>query len=480
MMLSGMPGVLQGVLFAPSLFEVARVRVQRLAGRPTMVVSILFSTFLGLAAAYAQAPSATNRAIGPPGGGGFIPPDSIDSPALVTLQSFSFNFGDGAYPYAGLVQASNGDIYGTTSNGGVYDNHGGTVFRIAPGSEPTTLYSFCSQGYPCPDGSGSSGALIQANNGSLYGTTSGGGLEYDTGTIFEITPSGVLTTLYKFCAQGGRCPDGAGPSAGLVQASDGNLYGTTYNGGAGDSGTVFRVSLGGALTTLYSFCSQPGCTDGQFPQAGLMQAKDGYLYGTTKADANGSDAGTVFRITLGGTLTTVYTFCSKGSTCPDGRSPYAGLVQASDGSLFGTTYYGGRVGAGTGALGYGTVFRIVPGGALTTVYRFCARSGCTDGANPYSGLIQASDGNLYGTTSFGGASGYGSVFKITSSGALTSLYSFCSQSGCTDGENPYAGLVQASNGDLYGTTVYGGTHSDGTVFELSVGLPPPTKTAGAR
>ena len=166
------------------------------------------------------------------------------------------------------------------------------------------------------------------------------------------------------------------------------------------------------------------------------------------------------------TFTTLFSFDSAGA--PNR------LVQATNGDFYGTTSDGGA--------GYGTVFTIIPGGTLTTLYSFCSQGACTDGENP-SGLVQATNGDLYGTTSHGGAFGNGcapygcgTVFKITPSGTLTTLYTFCSQSGCTDGETPETGLVQATNGDLYGTTFYGGAYNGGTIFRLSVGLGPFVET----
>ena len=228
-------------------------------------------------------------------------------------------------------------------------------------------------------------------------------------------------------------------------------------------GTVFKITPGGTLTTLHTFCSQTNCPDGALPAAGLAQAANGDLYGTTQGGET-HRWGTVFKITPSGTLTTLYSFCSR-SGCTDGSEPYAGVIQAANGDLYGTTSSGG-------ASNGGTVFKITPTGTLTTVYSFCSQSGCTDGSSPEAGLIQAPDGSLYGTTFGGGANDYGSVFRITPGGTLTTLYSFCSQSGCTDGINPHAGLVQDTNGDFYGTTVEGGSNNDGTVFRLSVGLGP--------
>src|ERR1022692_4760455 len=192
------------------------------------------------------------------------------------------------------------------------------------------------------------------------------------------------------------------------------------------------------LTTLYSFCSQSGCPDGANPTAGLVQATNGDLYGTTTAGGSGiNNGGTVFRITPGGTLTTLYRFCAQ-SGCPDGDGPVAGLVQAANGGLYGTTYFGGTNGQGTG-------FKITQGGTLTTLYSFCSQTHCTDGTEPQAGLVQAANGDLYGTTDGGGANGgYGTVFKITPGGTLTTLYSFNG----TDGDQPYAGLVQAADGDF--------------------------------
>src|ERR1039457_1285697 len=243
-------------------------------------------------------------------------------------------------------------------------------------------------------------------------------------------PAQTLTTLFTFDGT-----DGRNPHAGLVQATNGDLYGTT-------NGTVFKITPGGTLTTPYSFCSQTNCTDGTVAQAALVQAANGDLYGTTYGGGT-NGYGTVFKITPGGTLTTLYSFCFQ-SGCTDGVEPYPGLVQAANGDLYGTAY-------GGGTNGYGTVFKITPGGTLTTLYSFCYRSGCTDGAYPYAGLVQAANGVLYGTTTSGGANNSGTVFKITTSGTLTTLYSFCSQTNCTDGDAPSAGLVQAANGDLYGT-----------------------------
>ena len=193
-----------------------------------------------------------------------------------------------------------------------------------------------------------------------------------------------------------------------------------------------------------------------------MQATDGNFYGTTygvypeaksanidRASLVGttSSNGTVFKITRDGTLITLHTFCSQNG-CADGYYPAGALVQATDGNFYGTTEYGG-------ASGGGTIFKITAGGMLTTLYSFCSQTNCTDGAAPIAGLVQATNGIFYGTTYAGGANGFGTVFKITAAGNLTTLYSFCSKTNCTDGSNPLAGLVQATDKKLYGTTGFG-------------------------
>ncbi len=392
---------------------------------------------------------------------------------LTIVASFNSTYSGGG-PAAALVQGSDGSFYGTTPGGGTSNN--GTIFKIAPDGTFSTLYSFCSVAN-CADGSQPMSSLIQASDGNLYGTTPSGGANNSQGTVFKITPGGALKTLFSFAQDAsGKFSSGTDPEAGLIQASDGNLYGTTSGSGAHLDGTVFKITPGGTLTTLYNFCSLAGCADGSQPADALTQGSDGNFYGTTTHGGTNTENndGMVFKITPGGVLTTLYSFCSR-SDCADGLSPTAGLIQASDGNFYGTS-----AGGGPG----GSIFKITPGGTFTTLYSFCSQPSCVDGKTPRAGLIQAADGNLYGTTSVGGANssanvgeGGGTVFKITLGGTLTTVYSFCSQNSCADGAGPVAGLIQAADGSFIGATVHGGPHGNGAVFRLTLGssqATPPT------
>jgi uncharacterized repeat protein (TIGR03803 family) len=372
---------------------------------------------------------------------------AIAAPAQTFTTLHIFDGTDGEYPAAGLVQGTDGNFYGTTGYGGATTcTYGcGTIFKITPAGTLTTLHSFDYTDGEYPLGVG----LVQATDGNFYGTTYSGAA-YGYGTVFKITPASALTTLHSFDST-----DGANPKRGLLQATDGNFYGTTHSGGAYGYGTVFKITPASALTTLHSFDS----TDGADPEAGLVQGTDGSFYGTTYF-GGAYNYGTIFKITPAGTLTTLHSF-----DYTDGEYPLGGgLVQATDGNFYGTT--------SEGANGYGTVFKITPTGTLTTLHSFHV----TDGAYPEA-LVQATDGNFYGTTSFGGTAGNctpggcGTVFKITPGGTLTTLHNFANTT--TEGAVPGAGLVQATDGNFYGTTADGGAYADGTVFSLSVGLSPP-------
>jgi len=375
----------------------------------------------------------------------------------------SFNNGNGAQPYAGLV-AYNGNLYGTTVYGGA--KGAGTIFEISPsGGPPTTLWSFKGSS---GDGAYPYGTLVRGK-GKFYGTTSGGGAS-GCGTVFQFTPpaksgeAGTVTIMHSF-----KVTDGNSPVAGLVMGTDGYLYGTTMQGGAKNEGTMFKISPTSPypLTSLYSFCSKANCADGSFPHASLVQYTNGNFYGTT-ASGGINGVGTIFTYTPGkngsvGTVATVHSFDDT-----EGEFPYAGLVLSTNGIFYGTTESGGL---NNGQLnGQGTIFEFDPShGILTTAYVFGGNINAY-GGNPYGALVEF-NGNFYGTTSVGGVDGYGTVFEINSNDALSTLVNFDSNKGASGGSiigaSPVAGLVQY-NGNLYGTTLRGGPSNEGTVFSIVV------------
>ncbi len=386
------------------------------------------------------------------------------SPAQTFTTLFRFNGTNGDGPLGPLVQGFDANLYGVTIYGGAYDQ--GTVFKMTTKGALTMLHNFCAQ-FQDADGCQPYAGLVQARDGNLYGTTVGGGANASStggGTVFKISPTGALTALHEFCAQA-SCLDGASPWVGLVQATNGSFYGATVGGGAHGNGEVFKISATGAISTLYSFCALANCTDGVYPYGALIQGRDGNLYGTTSGGgANGR--GTVFKLTLSGTFTTLYSFCAQ-VNCADGATPYGALVQASDGNFYGTTNAGGS--NGTNSAG-GTVFKITSQGVLTTLYTFCSQANCTDGGNPTAGLVQATDSNFYGATDAGGTYGHGTLFKITAGGALTSLHSF-SSAGRT------GALVQATDGNFYGAKFGKAVPTNaGAIFKLGMGLGPFVET----
>jgi len=384
-----------------------------------------------------------------------VQPDTSPTYTESVLVNLTGSTGD--YPdTANLIQASDGNFYGTTQEGGTYDN--GTVFQLTPAGTYTVLYSFAGG---ASDGSGPNAGLVQATDGSLYGTTYYGGVS-NLGTVFKIQTGAANTPviLYSF---GDGASDGANPVAGLVQATDGSLYGTTLQGGAGNLGTVFKIQTGAANTPVILHSFGDGASDGGLPDAGLVQATDGFLYGTTYF-GGANDVGAVFKIQTGAANTPVILYFFAGGAS-DGAYPFAGLVQAIDGSLYGTTVYGG-------ASNFGTVFKIQTGAANTPVILHSFGDGVSDGANPYAGLVQATDGSLYGTTQEGGPNpesngGDGTIFKIQTGAANTPVILHFFAGGASDGQNPW-GLVQATDGSLYGTTLQGGANDVGTIFKLAV------------
>ncbi|HTA25958.1 MAG TPA: choice-of-anchor tandem repeat GloVer-containing protein [Terriglobales bacterium] len=398
---------------------------------------------------------------------------AVDSPAQTFTNLFTFDRTNGWEPVAPLTQGIDGNFYGVTAEGGSGSNPVGTVFKVTPAGHLTSLYNFCSQSN-CADGASPESALLLATDGNFYGTASEAGGNIVGGTVYKITSLGKLTTLYSFCAED-NCTDGASPQGGVVEGVDGNFYGTTRDGGNGPlcisngyCGNVFKMTPSGAVTTIYNFCSLPNCTDGLLPTTPLVQGTDGNLYGATSQFD--TFPATIFKITTSGKLTTLYTFCEQ-QGCTNGDAANA-LLLGTDGNFYGITSRGGA----SGPNGLGTVFKMTPGGTLTTLYSFCSLPSCLDGADPGGGLVEGTDGNFYGTTSEGGQYGSGTlggtIFKITPQGTITTLYSFCAQQpNCADGTDPFGPPTQGTDGNFYGTTS-GGNVGSGTIYKLATGLGP--------
>jgi len=366
---------------------------------------------------------------------------------LTTLHNFTGTDGEG--PAASMILARDGNYYGTTFLGG--SQQGGTIFKTTPSGGFSVFYNFCSQSQ-CDDGSAPTGGLVQGSDGNFYGAAGNGGTgESGDGTAFKVASNGALTVLHNFCTYP-SCGDGAGPESTPIQATDGNFYGTTIYAGSGLGGVVYKVSSSGTFGILFS--SDP--THGSILN-GVIQGTDGNFYVT--ADQGGANGvGTVFKVTPSGSATVLYNFCSQPG-CTDGSSPNAGLIQGSDGNLYGTTLNGGTY-------NFGTVFKITPNGTLTVLHSFDA----VNGGGPTASLMQGADGNFYGTAYNGGANDAGVIFGMTPSGSYTLLHSFAG----SDGSHPRGGLVQAPDGSFYGTTFTGGSDNMGTIFQLTIPLIPTT------
>src|SRR5579872_2989092 len=357
-----------------------------------------------------------------------------------TIYTFGDHTGDPLSPQAvGVIaQGRDGNLWSTTLFGGT--NNMGTAFKLTPGGKLTVIYNFTST-----TGQPASGLTLGAN-GNFYGTTFNGGTgtacSGGCGTVFELTPSGKLTILWNF--EGGN--DGESPYSGPIEATDGNFYGTTYQGGANAFGTIYQLTPSGKLKTIYQFDGPHG----SFPIGPLVQAADGNLYGTTAGF--GVNYGTIFKIVPSGgfPLTLLFSF-----DVFDGAYPYAGLVQGNDVELYGTT---------TGASLFGNAFGLTTKGFS----ELHALNGSTDGAYTYAGLVQASDGNFYGAAEKGG-NGFGTFFRITSKGT----FAVCEDFNSTDGADPLVTPIQHTNGILYGDTLLGGDiNNTGVFYSLNLDLKP--------
>lgn len=377
------------------------------------------------------------------------PAGAISSASSATPNVFySFLGGtlNAAYPTGKLIQGSDGFLYGISSSGGA--NNSGTLYKVSTAGVESIVYSFTSNNY--------GNSIIQGSDGNFYGTTQSGSY----GTVFKISGTGTFTTLYSFTGS----TNGSYPYGGIIQGSDGYLYGTTSQGGTGSYGTVFKISTTGTFATLYSFAG--GTLDGCYPYTGLIQGSDGNLYGTTNSCGTYS-RGVIYKITTAGVETVLRSFASGTDGSPGyyGYSGYGGspLVMAADGNLYGVNGSGGLYGAGT-------VFKLTNLGTFTTLYSF---GNSSSGIGGPVALTQGADGYLYGTTTSGSyysntsnnyysdSGAIGTVFKISTTGAFTSLYSL--QYGVS-GSTP-SGITQASDGSFYGLA-QAGAYGNGTIFKF--------------
>ncbi len=376
--------------------------------------------------------------------------------ALTTVQEFTGTSGavKGSEPFAGLISDGASFLWGTTTVGGAANL--GTVFKINATTNALTTVSELTT----TDNKGGLNPIfvgtIRDAAGNLYGTAANGGA-FGHGTVFKITPAGVVTSLVDFTGTTGSAL-GRQPHADLLLASDGNFYGTTKFGGVSDFGTVFKLTPAGVFTTLAVFNGTTG-NKGAQPLPELVEGADGQLYGTTSLGGN-ANIGTIFKIAkTGGTLTTLINFAGN-TTAPVGNGPAGKLLLANDGNFYGITGSGG-------ASGFGTIFKMTPGSVLTTLVQFTGTSGANPGRAPEARLMQAADGLIYGTTIYGGANDWGTIFKLTLAGVRTTLYDFSSANGYgTMGVN---NLAQLPDGALYSTAYSSGANNAGTLFRITTG-----------
>lgn len=361
----------------------------------------------------------------------------------------SFAGPDGQFPFANLIRDAKGSFYGTTSKGGANDL--GAVFRMDAAGNETALYSFRGG----TDGAYPEQALALDSKGNLYGTTQNGGNtgcyeELGCGVVFKINSAGKETILYAFSGYS----DGAHPDSTLLIDAQGNVYGTTYDGGTGyessGGGVIFKIDPSGHETVLYAFTKG---TDGGAPSGQIVRDEEGNIYGTTQFAGNsnfcyGGGCGTVYKFNVSSlALTSLYSFQGFPN---DGQMPLGGVIRDSAGNLYGSTYQGGSDDAGV-------VFVVSPSGKEMVLYAF---TGEADGSELVGSLIRDAHGNLYGTAAsgglrqcFGGLEGCGTVYKVDPSGNETTLYTF---TGGSDGGSPQAGLMEDGKGNAYGTTYVGG------------------------
>lgn len=396
--------------------------------------------------------------------------------------------GDGFAPGTTPIADQTGNLYGTALSGA---NNGGLIYELSPAPgkklwKYQVLYNFCSRGDGCDDGLlPDQSTLILDTSGSLYGTTSEGGLGDDAGTIFKLSPNAArtkwtLTVIHSFCFAKNDCSDGRSPQGGLTYAGaqsgilyDGvsPLYGSTFQGGRHFGGVVYSLVPGPngkwSESVIYAFCTTGGknCADGAGPAYQLAMDSAGNLYGVSASGGAGA-RGVIFKLApqIGEqrwTETVLHSFCSL-ANCADGSNSLSGLVADASGNLFGTAWnHGGN--------GGGVLFQVTPDGSYSVVHDFCDQENCADGSTPLDqgGLFIDPSGHIYGTTNIGGKTNNGTVFEFDGT-TLNIVQSFCAQDDCGSGRLPRSGVLQDSSGNLFGTTQNGGKYPDnGVAFQLS-------------
>jgi uncharacterized repeat protein (TIGR03803 family) len=397
----------------------------------------------------------------------FVIVGGVSNPSKVTgVHQFAGAPADGAN-LSTITLGSDGNFYGTSVSGGPFNSRCvanlegcGVIWRMTPAGALTVLFAF---GSSSPVYSYS--RLVLAPDGNFWGTTTGQEDGNGAASLFKMTPAGAVTFVTEL----------GGPSySALALGPDGQLWGTTVTNGPGTcswrstsclptagSGTIFKVTTGGAITYMHTFTGP----DGTLPYAGLLRSGDGFMYGTTSA-GGAQNVGTVYRIATDGTFTTIHHF--QGGADGANPSPYAPLIQPTDGFLWGVTQFGGD------AVNSGTVFKMTTAGALTSVHKFTGKqthagetapTSAQDGLQPGGGLLQGPDGNIYGLAGGGGPLGAGTAFQITLAGAYTQLYGF---GGSSEGGSPTATFVLGPDGLLWTTTQYGGTFNRGTVSKMTI------------
>lgn len=383
----------------------------------------------------------------------FLAAQPAQAQSYTILYSFQCEPNDGAYPL-GIVRDGTGNLYGISAEGG---NQGyGTIFELSATGAESVLHSFA--GSP-KDGQAPVGGLIRDGAGNLYGATVAGGA-FGYGSVFKLAVTGQETLMHSFL---GTRADGQSPAGGVVRDTGGNFYGLS-GGGVFKKGVVYKITPNRNESVLYNFGAN--YADGQYPSASLVSDTAGNLYGVTSQGGVHS-AGTVFELSAVGMETVLHSFSGVPG---DGANPAGGLIRDQAGNLSGSTFDGGSGGCTIGSgSGCGVVFRLNAKGKEAVLYNFTE---VPDGAGPLGALVRDSAGNMYGTTYYGGTGscddgngiGCGVIFKVTSTGQESVLYNF---TGTPDGAYPQAPVVRDSEGNLYGTTYYGGAYGCGTVFKYT-------------